>query len=59
MLTGVLIEGSGSYFVATLPDSVDGDEVALGAHVEGFVHRLVELSTPLENRKTPKKRGKN
>merc|ERR1719354_427649 len=43
---GVLIEGSGSDFVATLPDSVDGDEFALGAHVEGFVHRLVELSTP-------------
>ena len=59
MLTGVLIEGSRSDFLATLPDSVDGDEVALGTHMEGFVHRLVELSTPLENRKTPKKCGKN
>ena len=51
IFTGVLIEGSGSDFLATLPDSVDGDEVALGAHVEGFVHRFVELSAPLENRK--------
>ena len=58
MLTGVLIEGSSSDFVAALPDSVDGDGVALGAHVEGIVHRLVELSAPLENRKIPEKRRK-
>ena len=49
MLTWVLVEGRGSDFLATLPDGVDGDEVALGAHVEGFVHRLVELSAPLKN----------
>ena len=50
MLTGVLVKGSSSDFVAALPDSIDGDGVAFGAHVEGIVHRLVELSTPLENR---------
>jgi len=55
LFTGVLVESSGCHFFATLPDGINGNEVALGAHVEGLVHRLVELSAPLENCRKYKK----
>ena len=46
---GVLVESGTGDFLATLPDDVEIDVRASGAHVEGVVHRFVEFAIPLES----------